>query len=60
MGGVEGVGEVDDGLDSAAEALHITVDRSAAMESPSALSVSSAVQKKRSSSGSIRPSTRAW
>ena len=32
MGGVEGVGEVDDGLDSAAEALHITVDRSAAME----------------------------
>ena len=32
MGGVKGVGEVDDGLDSAAEALHITVDRSAAME----------------------------
>lgn len=32
MGGVEGVGEVDNGLDSAAEALHITVDRSAAME----------------------------
>ena len=32
MGSVEGVGEVDDGLDSAAEALHITVDRSAAME----------------------------
>ena len=32
MGGVEGVGEVDDGLDSATEALHITVDRSAAME----------------------------
>lgn len=32
MGGVDGVGEVDDGLDSAAEALHITVDRSAAME----------------------------